>query len=144
MNERELTNLAEGNGYRIQVTGRDHAWVLDEAVAKGGTNAGPSPVESFLGALLSCLTISFQFSARRKNVPIERIEGWVAANETKYIEQIAIELQVWSPAPEETVRALLPFAERGCFVKNAIKAEIDVSVELIVNATAAAEAPAAE
>ncbi len=144
MCNRELTNVVEGNAYRILVRGKEHSWVLDEPLDKGGTNEGPAPVESFLGALLSCLTISFQFSARRKNVPIERIEGWVAANETKYIEQIAIELQVWSPAPEETVRALLPFAERGCFVKNAIKAEIDVSVELIVNATAAAGAPAAE
>ncbi|MFN8507153.1 MAG: OsmC family protein [Dehalococcoidia bacterium] len=133
MNERELTNLAEGNGYRIQVTGRDHAWVLDEAVAKGGTNAGPSPVESFLGALLSCLTMSFQFSARRKNVAVERIEGWIAANETKYIERIAIELQVWSPAAEDEVRALLPFAERGCFVKNTLKPEIELSIELVVN-----------
>ena len=133
MNERELTNVAEGNAYRIQVTGRDHAWVLDEAVAKGGTNAGPSPVESFLGALLSCLTMSFQFSARRKNVAVERIEGWIAANETKYIERIAIELQVWSTAPEDAVRALMPFAERGCFVKNTLKPEIELAIELVVN-----------
>ena len=111
------------------------AWTLDESTEKGGSDTGPSPVQAYLGALLSCFTVSFQFAARRKGVPIDRIEAWVAANELKYIEEIALELQVWSPAPESDVRDLLERAERGCFVRNAMSPAVRFSVDLIVSPT---------
>ena len=129
---RELRIASPGGIYRVEVESAGHAWVLDEPAADGGTDAGPTPVEAFLGGLLSCLTISFQFSARRKGIVIDRIEGWIAANETRYVEQIAVELQVWSPAPEEQVRELLSRAERGCFVSNVLKPEIAYTIELAV------------
>ena len=129
---RELRNSVSGNSYRIDVRSAGHAWVMDEPAAEGGQDSGPTPVEAFLGGLLSCLTISFQFQARRQKVSIERIEGWISANETRYIEQIAVELEVWSSAPEADVRALLPRAEKGCFVSNVLKPEIAYTIELAV------------
>ena len=80
LQKRELKTVAAGNAYRVEVDSAGHRWTLDEPAADGGTDAGPTPVEAFLGGLLSCLTISFQFTARRAKVPIERIEGWIAAN----------------------------------------------------------------
>lgn len=132
MQPREIRAVSLGNAYRVDLESERHRWTLDEDEARGGTDAGPSPVESLLGALVSCLTVSFQFAARRKGVPIDRIEGWVAANEKLYLEQIAVELQVWSPADEAVVRALLPRAERGCFVKAALRADLPVTVDLFV------------
>ena len=129
---RELRTVSAGGTYRVDVESAGKAWTLDEPEADGGTNAGPTPVEAFLGGLLSCLTISFQFSARRKGVPIDRIEGWIAANESRYIEQISVELQVWSSAPEEQVRELMARAEHGCFVSNVLKPEIAYTIELAV------------
>jgi pyruvate dehydrogenase E2 component (dihydrolipoamide acetyltransferase) len=119
--------------FRLEV--RDaggHRWILDEPIDKGGVDAGPTPVESFLGAMLGCLVTAFQFHARRKNIPLERVEGWVAANESGYVTQIAVELQVWSPAPEEQVRDLLPRAERGCFVKAMLRPDLPVTIDLAV------------
>jgi len=130
---RELRATARDGKFRLSV--RDsvgHEWVLDEPVEKGGEDAGTTPVEAFLGALLGCLITAFQFHARRRNVPIERVEGWVAANEEGYVNQVAIELQVWSPAPEEQVRDLLPRAERGCYVKAVLRPDLPYSVELAV------------
>lgn len=139
MRPRELRTVAIGNAYRIDVEGGGHTWVLDEPVERGGSGAGPTPVESFLGALVSCLTVSFQFQARRAGIPIQRIEGWVAGTEERYLKEIAVELEVWSDARAADVEALLPKAERGCFVSDVLKPEIAYSVELAVYpATAAA------
>lgn len=133
MRPRELQATAQNGEFRLHV--RDsggHTWVLDEPPEKGGADTGTTPVESFLGALVGCLITAFQFHARRKNVPIQRIEGWVASNESGYISQIAVDLQVWSSAPEEQVRELLPRAERGCFVKAVLRPDLPYSVELAV------------
>ena len=132
LQKRELKSVALGNAYRVEVESATRNWTLDEPAADGGTDAGPTPVEAFLGGLLSCLTISFQFTARRAKVPIERIEGWIAANENRYIENISVELQVWSSAPEADVRALMEKAEKGCFVSNVLKPEIAYTIELAV------------
>ena len=39
-------------------------------------------------------------------------------------------LEVWSPDPEEKVRALLDIAKRGCYVSGVLKPEIEVTVSL--------------
>ncbi|MCC6382852.1 MAG: OsmC family protein [Dehalococcoidia bacterium] len=140
MRPRELRTVVVGNSYHVEVRSDHHRWVLDEPTAEGGTDAGPTPVESFLGALLSCLTVAFQFHARRQNIPVERIEGWVAGTEKRFLANIAVELEVWSPAPAEQVQALLPLARRGCFVSDVLKPEIDFTVEIAVYPPAAGAA----
>ncbi|MCK9518185.1 MAG: OsmC family protein [Dehalococcoidia bacterium] len=133
MRPRELKATAVDGNFRLEVEDSGgHSWVLDEPVDKGGTDTGTTPVEAFLGALVGCLITAFQFHARRKNVPIQKIEGWVASNESGYLNQIAVDLQVWSPAPEEQVRELLPRAERGCFVKAVLRPDLPYSVDLAV------------
>jgi hypothetical protein len=82
---------------------------------------------------LGCLTISFKFNARRRKVPIDRIDGWVAANAKGQLTAISLELEVWSPAPEDEVRGLLEFAERGCYVSGVLRPGIDYSIDLVVH-----------
>jgi uncharacterized OsmC-like protein len=48
------------------------------------------------------------------------------------IKTITMKLEVWSPDPEETVRALLDTAKRSCYVSGVLKPEIDFQVELTV------------
>ena len=138
LGHRELRAVALGNEYGIEVEADHFAWTLDEAGEKGGSDSGPTPVQAFLGALLSCFSISFQFAARRKGVPIDRIEGWIVANDEKFIEAVALELQVWSAAPEADVRDLLAHAERGCFVRNALRPDIELTIDLIVSGSRSA------
>ncbi len=132
LEKRELVTVSEGTGYRVHVQSHGHAWSLDEPVADGGTDAGPDPVTAFLGALLSCMTISFKAAARRRQVTIEGVEGRVQANAAGHVKTITLSLEVWSPDPEEKVRALLDTAKRGCYVSGVLKPEIEVNVELVV------------
>jgi pyruvate/2-oxoglutarate dehydrogenase complex dihydrolipoamide acyltransferase (E2) component/uncharacterized OsmC-like protein len=130
LEKRELRATSAGNTYAVQVQSHGHRWPLDEPEADGGTDSGPDPVTAFLGALLSCMTISFKAAARRRQVTIERIEGRVRANTPGHLKNIVISLEVWSPDPEEKVHALLDTAKRGCYVSGVLKPEIEVAVSL--------------
>ena len=132
LGDREIRSTSEGDGYAVQVYGRAHQWEIDEPVADGGTDRGPTPVAAFLGALLSCMTISFKAAARRRQVKVAMIEGQVQANPGR-ITAIEMKLQVWSSDPEEKVRALLDTAKRGCYVSGVLKPEIAFTVDLAVH-----------
>lgn len=130
--KRELRSMSDGSSYTVQVRSLGHSWSLDEPVSNGGTDTGPDPVAAFLGALLSCMTISFKAAARRRKVAIERLTGSAQANPQGHVKTIAMTLEVWSPDPEDQVRALLDLAKRGCYVSGVLKPEIEFGVELIV------------
>lgn len=133
LGKREIRLVSEGDGYAVQVHSRDHEWMLDEPASDGGANRGPDPVSAFLGALLSCMTISFKAAARRRKVPLQRMTGQVQATPQGHVKNIAMTLEVWSSAPEESVRSLLEPAKRGCYVSGVLKSEIDFTVELVVH-----------
>ncbi|HKA53067.1 MAG TPA: 2-oxo acid dehydrogenase subunit E2 [Candidatus Binatia bacterium] len=135
LGKREVRAVSAGSGYVVQVRGRGHAWVLDEPAADRGTDAGPDPVSAFLGALLSCMTIAFKAAARRRQVTIERLEGRVQGTPQGHVKDIAMTLEVWSPDSEQSVRALLEPAKRGCYVSGVLKPEIAFRVELTVHGT---------
>jgi uncharacterized OsmC-like protein len=78
------------------------------------------------------MTISFKAAARRRKVTIERIEGHVQGTPKGHVKDIAMTLRVWSPDPEENVRALIEVAKRGCYVSGVLKPEIEFKVELVV------------
>jgi pyruvate dehydrogenase E2 component (dihydrolipoamide acetyltransferase) len=132
LEKRELRTTSAGNTYTVEVQSHGHIWTLDEPTADGGTDIGPDPVTAFLGALLSCMTISFKAAARRRQITIERIEGRVQANSPGHVKNITMSLVVWSPDPEEKVRVLLDAAKRGCYVSGVLKPEIETKVELAV------------
>lgn len=132
--KRELASSSPGDSYQVSVDlGQGRRLLLDEPAVEGGTDQGPTPVDAFLAGLLGCLTISFKAAARRRKVPIERIDGRVKSNEGGHIKQIHLVLEVWSPAPEEQVRALLERAERGCYVSALLKPDLDYQLELVVH-----------
>jgi pyruvate/2-oxoglutarate dehydrogenase complex dihydrolipoamide acyltransferase (E2) component/uncharacterized OsmC-like protein len=133
LQKREIRSISEGGNYALQVQSLGHSWLLDEPSSDGGSDTGPDPVSAFLGALLSCMTISFKAAARRRKVTIERVTGHVQANPQGHVKNIAMTLEVWSPDPEDNVRALLDVAKRGCYVSGVLKPEIEFRVELIIH-----------
>jgi pyruvate/2-oxoglutarate dehydrogenase complex dihydrolipoamide acyltransferase (E2) component/uncharacterized OsmC-like protein len=133
LGKREVRAVSAGSGYVVQVRSHGHTWGMDEPAADGGTDTGPDPVSAFLGALLSCMTIAFKAAARRRQVTIERLEGRVQGTPQGHVKDIALTLEVWSPDPEESVRALLEPAKRGCYVSGVLKPEIAFRVELTVH-----------
>lgn len=64
----------EGAGYRVTGSVRDHELVLDEPTSLGGTDAGPTPVETLLTALGACTAMTLQMYATRKGWPLRKVE----------------------------------------------------------------------
>ena len=136
LSKREIHTVSGGSGYTVRVHSSGHAWSIDEPTSDGGADAGPDPVSAFLGAFLSCMTISFKAAARRRKITVERITGRVQANPQGHIKSIMMTLEVWSPDPEENVRAVLDVAKRGCYVSGVLKSEIELTVGLQVHRAA--------
>ena len=135
LDRREIRAVSDGDAYAVHVRAQNHGWTLDEPVDDGGGDAGPDPVSAFLGALVACLTIAFKATARRRGVTIERIEGHVRANPTGHLKDIRLTLEVWAPADEARLRALLEPATRSCYVSRTLAPELDYRVELAAHHT---------
>ena len=135
---RTVRTVSPGDGHRVEAAVRGHAWTLDEPPEDGGTDAGPAPVEAVLGALLACLTVSFKAVARRRGVPVDRVEGTARANPRGHVRDISVDLHVWSPAPEGEVQALLGPARRGCYVSALLRPDLPHQVTLHVHRPEAA------
>jgi pyruvate/2-oxoglutarate dehydrogenase complex dihydrolipoamide acyltransferase (E2) component/uncharacterized OsmC-like protein len=138
LGKREVCAVSAGSDYAVRVHSHGHTWILDEPATDGGTDTGPDPVSAFLGALLSCMTISFKATARRRKVTIERLEGRVQGTPQGQVRDIAMTVEVWSPDPEENVRGLLEPAKRGCYVSGVLKSEITFQVQLAVHGSTTA------
>lgn len=128
---RELRSTSGGEGLHVALRAHGGYQVdLDEPEDHGGTGRGPTPVEALLAGLLGCMTISFKAAARRRNVPVDRVDGHVKANERRHLSQVSLELEVWTQAEESEVRGLLEAAERGCFVSGVLKPDLDYQVDV--------------
>lgn len=60
-------------GYRTAIQIRNHTVIVDEPVDAGGTNAGPTPLEVFVGMLGACIAVTTKAYANRKNWPLEDV-----------------------------------------------------------------------
>lgn len=52
-----------GANTRVSVSSRGHQWVIDEPAEKGGTDDGPTPLESLLGSLVGCESVVLRLVA---------------------------------------------------------------------------------
>ncbi|MHB8627250.1 MAG: OsmC family protein [Aggregatilineales bacterium] len=60
-------------GYRTAIHTRNHVIFADEPIHDGGTDTAPTPMEMLLGSLGSCIVITTQMFALRKNWPLEGV-----------------------------------------------------------------------
>src|SRR5215210_2923660 len=63
-----LTNLRNEVRY-----GAGHSFITDEPLLAGGEDAGPDPYTLLLAALGSCISMTVNLYARRKQWPLERV-----------------------------------------------------------------------
>ncbi len=129
---REVRGSCEADSLRVDLEHGHHRWSLDEPAAAGGSDQGPTPVEAFLGGLLACMVLTYRILGPYQKVAIHRIEGRVRATPQRHVKEIALELEVWSPAPAEEIEAMLPRVKRNCYVSAVLKPEIAFRVDVRV------------
>jgi putative redox protein len=59
-------------GFRTDVEVGGHHLVVDEPIAVGGEDAGPTPYEMLLGGLGACTVMTLRIYADRRKWPLER------------------------------------------------------------------------
>lgn len=120
------------DSFTVQIQAGKLSWTLDEPEVMGGKGTAPDPVTSFLGALCGCLLISLQITARARQVPIANATASAKANEKGFVKTIAVDLTVFSDAPEEKLRTVVERAEKGCYVKGLLKENVDYQLKLTI------------
>jgi len=64
----------EGFAHDVDIEGGAHSLVVDEPVAAGGTDAGPSPTRLLAAALASCIAITLEMYAGRQGWNVGAVE----------------------------------------------------------------------
>ena len=96
----------------------------------GDYGVAPDPVSSFLGALGGCLLMSLRVAAHVRKIELGRASVRAQANEKGHVKEIKVELQVETNANDEQLRRLVEVAERGCHVRNLIRDDVPVALEV--------------
>ena len=70
---RSVMVLGPSTGFRTEIEVGGHHLVVDEPVAVGGADAGPSPYEMLLAALGACTSMTLRLYADKRKWPLERV-----------------------------------------------------------------------
>jgi putative redox protein len=107
-------------------------WTIDEPVAKGGLDQGPSPTEALLGALGACMAITAKIYARHKGWDLRevqvnlRIEGQEPGGAPHILLRVALEGDL-----DAEQRARIAKIAGRCPVSRLVSGEVRISEEAI-------------
>jgi uncharacterized OsmC-like protein len=129
-----------GNEHRSVVTiGDEHTLVIDEPEQRGGTDTGPTPLQTLVAALCACEVTTFHKTADRHGLAYEALEvkatyltglADVDGAEATRIQTIRLQLTVTTDADEDDFRVVVDETERRCPVL-AILTQTDVRLEIL-------------
>jgi len=125
--------------------------VTDEPVAHGGTGEGPSPLQTVLGALLGCESVTFHRTAAEMGFDYSGIEFdgsyWIdirgrmgVRGVTQHFQSVKVDAYVTTDEPAERLREVVEETEARCPVFNLIHdAGVRIEVQWVARATSDAE-----
>jgi len=96
---------------RTDVSVRDRALVIDEPEERGGTNQGPSPTETMLGALVGCSNVITHKIAAKMGLEIASMTVDVEAQFDRRGVTLAEEIAVPFPELKLTMRLVTNASE---------------------------------
>ncbi len=130
--------------YTSQVLASGHGLLLDEPLAVGGNNLGPTPYDYLLAGLGGCTGITLRMYADRKGWPLDAVEvhlrhAKIHAEDCEtcegtagQIDQIERDIKLEGALSEEQRARLLEIAEK-CPVHRTLHNEIRVATQLVSN-----------
>ncbi len=62
------------DGFKIEVSSRQHLSIVDQPPAGGGTDAGPTPLEYLFVSLAGCVVTIGHIIAKQRRLPVRNIE----------------------------------------------------------------------
>ncbi len=121
-----LTN----KNYLAEAKSRNHFLTMDQPVASGGDNTGPTPVEYLLAAIGGCVSITLRVYAERNGWDVGEIKVNVSQlydeNGMYLTEEISFEKEI----SEELRKKMLRFAGT-CPVAKMVKGETKIESKII-------------
>jgi uncharacterized OsmC-like protein len=68
------------DGFKIEAKMRQHTAIIDQPVAGGGTDSGPTPLEYLFISLASCVVTIGHIVAKQRHLPVRKIEVHIEGN----------------------------------------------------------------
>lgn len=139
--KKSITAVNEG-GLRTEIDcGEFGIMVTDEPVAHGGTGEGPSPLQTVLGALCGCESVTFSRTAAEMGFQYAGIEfeamytidirGRLGERSVRpHFQTVRVQAMVRTGEPEDRLRAVVEETEARCPVFNLLK-DANVNVEML-------------
>ena len=135
-----LTARNEGGTRAVIDMGEYGKIVTDEPVAHGGTGDGPSPLQTVVGALCGCESVTFSRTAAEMGLDYRAIDfeaefkidirGRLGNREVRpHFHTVRVLAQVETAASERELRAVVEETERRCPVFNLLR-DADVRLEM--------------
>ncbi len=121
------------SGDRFEVQVRGHRLVVDQPVADGGTDQGPTPTELFVASLGACVAFYAERFLRRHGLPSDRLRvecrSAMSADRPARVATIGLRLTGLPDLPPNRRDGLLAVAGR-CTVHNSIRQAPDIDIRL--------------
>jgi putative redox protein len=118
---------------KTEISVRDQTYIIDEPVERGGTNQGPAPTETLLGALAGCTHVVSHKIAARMGVEFQHMDvevisrfdrrGVILSEDVANpFPEITLRIKVVTAATEEQIEAIKTDLEKFCPVSKVFRA----------------------
>ena len=145
---RSSSRLTEG--FRSEVSIRQHRLAADEPPALGGADSAPNPVELILAALGTCQEITYRAYATALGIPLDSVSvelagdidlrGFFAVDDSvrSGYQNIRGTVNIVSSASEAELQTLRAVVDAHCPVLDILTNKVPVSLSLSINPKKAA------
>ena len=126
------TQTIRAGEFPLTVRVRSHVFTSDEGPTAGSRDAAPGPHDLFDAALATCKAMTALWYARRKAIPLERVETHVESDDSQEragVYRMRVRVELFGPMSDEQ-RADIHRAIGGCPIHK-LMATADVQIETV-------------
>lgn len=143
-----LVKSRSTSGTYVSVSSRSHRWIIDEPEIKGGSDLGPTPLESLLGSLVGCESVVLKlvaeaigFAYDELTIECEGTADMRGARGVKgvrpYFSSVTMTIELTTDEDDKRLELLRRNVEQRCPVMNLFEsADVEMNVTWRTRATA--------